>query len=281
MEDRLWKMVLKVVPDCETSVRQLYSDRLIYLVGLWAVLHDRPMQWACQAENWSPQHRPAALPHASTLCRRWRSDGLARYAQRAQEKVLAALGRASPEAAIDGQPLLISDYSRDPDARNGRAMRHFRRGYKLHAVVDAAGVIRAHAVAALNVNERKLARVLLPQVSGAVRRVLGDGNYDSAALQRLTQACRLDLYTPIQNDYAGPRTHPRRRWLAALMKQAEGQRFLARREQIERRFGLLGNLGFGLKGLPNWVRRLHRVRRWVSGKILLYHAWKLKLAHVA
>ena len=39
--------------------------------------------------------------------------------------------------------------------------------------------------------------------------------------------------------------------------------------------GILGNLcgyGGGLAGLPPFVRRLHRVRRWVGGKIILYHA---------
>jgi hypothetical protein len=36
--------------------------------------------------------------------------------------------------------------------------------------------------------------------------------------------------------------------------------------------GILCSRGGGLTGLPPWARRLHRVRRWVGGKIILYHA---------
>ena len=51
------------------------------------------------------------------------------------------------------------------------------------------------------------------------------------------------------------------------------------RDQIERNFGLFGNIGFGFKGLRIRLRRTHRVTNWLSLKLLLYHAYKLQTSH--
>ena len=134
MEDRLWNIVCVVLPKCKRNCRQRFSEREILLVVLWAVLHDRPMVWACQAEHWPARRRLARLPHPSTLSRRSRRPAFAELLQAAHGKLRKSLGRKPRQVFIDGKPLLISDYSRDPDARDGRAMRRFRRGDKLHAV---------------------------------------------------------------------------------------------------------------------------------------------------
>lgn len=47
---------------------------------------------------------------------------------------------------------------------------------------------------------------------------------------------------------------------------------LRQRDRIERVFAALTGAGDGLKGLPTWVRRLNRVRNWVTVKFVLYHA---------
>ena len=47
-------------------LRCRYDDRTILMVVLWAILHDRPMNWACCPENWSASERPARLPSEST-----------------------------------------------------------------------------------------------------------------------------------------------------------------------------------------------------------------------
>jgi hypothetical protein len=275
MEDRLWNIVCAVVPRGKGDSRQQYSNREILLVMLWAVLHDRPMNWACQAVHWPSARRLAQLPHPSTLSRRLRRTEVTTLLDAIHAKLRRLLTSKAKEAAIDGKPLLVSDYSRDPDAKNGRAMRRFGRGYKLHAVVDSQGVVQSFDVFSLNVQERSAARDLLTNLSGSVRRVLADGNYDSGPLHKHLEPTGIKLYTPLINNYAGPRSHPRRRRLARIMNLEIGDRIANAREHIERQFGLLGNLGFGLKGLPNWVRRRHRVTRWVSCKILLFHAWKL------
>jgi hypothetical protein len=278
MEDRLWNIVVQFVPADKPDVRQRFSAGEILLVMLWAVLHDRPMRWACQAENWPTERRPPRLPHPSTLSRRRRQPNLQALLIRCHEKLVECLtaDTARGTCVIDGMPLTISDFSKDPDARNGRAYRHWGRGYKLHIVFDAQGVVLRFEVSSLNVNERVPAKRLLPGLERYARRILADGNYDGRPLHQCLEGRPLKLYTPLINKTAGPRTHPRRLRLKRLMAKPIAARLERARDQIERQLGLLGNLGFGFKGLPNWVRRLHRVTDWMSLKLLLYHAYKLR-----
>lgn len=279
MEGRLWLIVVSLLPsEQERSRKQTYSSRVILMVGLWAILHDRPFCWACCPEHWPEAERPERLPHPSTLSRRWRRADLAQAADAVHSAAMEQLPCQGGVVAIDGKPLIVSDVSKDPDAKNGRGTRGMARGYKLHAVTDVGGVVRCFEVTSLNVNERKPAKRLLHELPSPIRRAVGDGNYDGAPLHRLLERSGVKLYTPVINNYAGPRTHPRRRVLVRLLQHAVGQKLLHWRDQIERCFGLMGNVGFGLKGLPNWVRRQHRVARWVWGKIVLYHALKISYA---
>jgi Transposase DDE domain len=277
MEDRLWDIVVHVVPADKPAVHQLFSSREILLVMLWAVLHDRPMQWACQAENWPLARRLPRLPHPSTVSRRRRHPGVQNLLSRCHAELVECLtaGSCRGTCVIDGMPLIINDFSKDPDARNGHAHRHWGRGYKLHAVLDGQGVVLRFEVSSLNVNERVPAIQLLAGLERHARRVLGDGNYDGATLHHSLDGRPIKLYTPLIREQAGPRTHPRRKRLKRLLAKPIGAKLRQARTQIERQFGLFGNLGFGFKGLPNWVRRLHRVTDWMSLKLLLYHTYKL------
>jgi hypothetical protein len=275
MEGRIWEIVRRLLSSVqEVLSRDRYSTREILAVGLWAVLHDRPFCWACAAENWPPERRPRFLPSPSTLSRRWRSERLAVRADDIHRAAVALLP-VEHDAAIDGKPLIVSDVSQDWQAKNGRGTRGFARGYKLHAVVGYGGAVVAFEVRPLNENERRPAARLLPHLPRTIRRIAADGNYDSSQLHRVLEGTGVRLYTPILNDYASPRTHPRRRLLLRLMRCAVGRRLKHNRDRIERSFARLCNVGFGLKGLPSWARGLHRVRRWIWGKILLYHAWLL------
>ncbi len=273
MEDRLWEIVVSLLPEDKSAPRQTYADREILLVVLWAVLHDRPMAWACQPENWPEDRRLARLPHPSTMSRRVRRPAFLSQLEGAHQRLREELGTPSALAIIDGKPLRVSDYSRDPDARNGRAYRGFGKGYKLHAVIDLRGVVLAFEVQPLNVNERQPAQRLLPGLPAAVRRVLGDGNYDSSPLHRQLAGTGRHFYAPPINGVAGPRSHRRRRMLVRLYQQAWGPRLENTRETIEREFARMSNLACGLKELPTWVRRQQRVRRWISAKLLLHHAY--------
>ena len=273
MEDRLWEIVVSLLPQNKPSSRQTYSDRDILLVVLWAALHDRPIAWACREENWSARRRLPRLPHPSTVSRRSRQPAFAACLEEAHRRLRERLGAPHAVAIIDGKPLRVSDYSRDPDAKNGRAYRRFGKGYKLHAVIDLRGMVLAFEIQPLNVNERTPARRLLARLPKGVRRVLADGNYDSMFLHRQLDGTGVLFYAPPINNYAGPRTHHRRRVLARLYQCVAGELIENTREEIERQFALMGNVGCGLKELPNWVRRERRVSRWISAKLLLHHAY--------
>jgi hypothetical protein len=281
MEDRLWRIVTRLIPADKSAPRRTYSDREILAVVLWAALHDRPVAWACLPENWPDARRPGQLPHPSTVSRRSRRPEFAAFFNAAHKSLRESLGPATVAAVIDGQPLRVSDYSRDPDARNGRAYRRFGKGYKLHAVVDFSGVVVGFEVLPLNVNERVPAGRLLTALPSGVRRVLADGNYDSSPLHRLLEGIGVKFYAPPVKLYAGPKSHRRRHVLIRLLKGPFGKRLTNDREHVERQFARIGNVGCGLKGLPNWVRRQHRVQRWVSAKLLLHHAYLLNRRQAA
>lgn len=281
MEDRLWEIVVRFVPEDNPKSGYRHSSRLIVAVILWAVLHDRPMCWACRAESWPEERRPERLPDPSTISRRSRTPEL-RQAREATALALAErLGPPTSTVAIDGQPLRVSDYSRDPDAKNGKAYRRFGRGYKLHAVVDGRGVVLRHEVRPLNEQERAVAKRLLPTLAGKVRRVFADGNYDSGPIHDCLKGTGTKFYCPLIKNYVRPDGHPRRKVVHRIMNHPLGARIRVAREHIERQFARMTNLGFCLKGLPNWARTLRRVERWVSHKILLYHAYLLLRAENA
>jgi hypothetical protein len=275
MEGLLWNILRKLLAAVHDGCpRGIYSERDILMVWLWAILFDRPLCWACQAEHWPAQFRPRRLPHPSTLSRRLKSAATSQEIQRLHQATVAHF-KIEKMAIIDGKPLIVSDVSQDPEATNGRGTRGMARGYKMHCVISPSGVVEAFEVQPLNVNERVPARRLLGQLPAGVRRALADGNYDSGPLHSSLKPHRVKLYTPIINNYAGPRSHPRRRVLQRLMNHPLGQKLRHFRDHIERCLARMGNIGFGLKGLPNWVRRLTRVTNWISGKILLYHAYLL------
>ncbi|MCA9023659.1 MAG: hypothetical protein KDA86_00470, partial [Planctomycetaceae bacterium] len=84
-------------------------------------------------------------------------------------------------------------------------------------------------------------------------------------------------YAPIRQQRVGRRQQPRRKLLLKLLSSDVGQSFLKQRDAIERWYAQMSNISCGYKGLPNWVRRQPRVERWMWGKILIYHAYKLQL----
>jgi hypothetical protein len=282
MEGQVWSMVCGLLPESNKSKgRFRYRAEDILRVVLWAVLHDRPIAWACQEEHWPPVCRPALLPHPSTVSRRWRSEPVQQAAQKLFQRTLGWLGRGDRYAALDGRPLVVGGSSKDRQARPGRAVGGMGRGYKLHALVDGRHVIVAYEVEPLNVAEPTVALRLLRQAPSQVTRVVADTAYDSMNLHRVAGETGRRLYTPLRQNRVGRRRQPRRLQLLRLNRRAVGRRLLAWRDEVERTFGQTSTIGFGFKGLPSWARRLHRVRRWIWGKNVLHHAWLLFKHHAA
>jgi hypothetical protein len=256
--------------------RFTFGDRLIIQMWLWAVVHDRPLCWACRRDSYSTLFRPRRLPCVSQFCKRLKTRRFVRIRLRLHE-VLSAGGRAELLSFIDGKALVINDYSTDPDARNGIASGKFHFGYKIHARASDRGFIVEYRVLALNEGEQNNALRLLRHLRpGSV--VMGDANYDSHYLYTAVAARGGRLLTRMKGDSRQDknlvRMGPARR--EALMTWRSDRRLCERalrlRDGIERRFAHLTSFGGGLGPLPAWVRRLERVRLWVDAKIAVYHA---------
>jgi len=276
MEGHVWRMIERLLLSVEGKARRCtYSDREILLVSLWAILHDRPMVWACQAENWSEAFRPPRLPDPSTLSRRWQQTSLRNKAYALHKYSVETLGVPCRYAAIDGRPLPVGGCSKDPDARSGRSAGGWGKGYKMHALVDFRHVILSYAIRPMNQAEQTVAVHLLEEAPAIVTRVVGDGVYDSMRLHATAAAHGRKLYTPLRENRVGKRKQPRRVHLLRLGNRAVGRRLLESRNEIERTFGQSSTICFGFKGLPAWARRSQRVFRWIWGKNFSYHAWLL------
>ncbi len=272
MEDELWKRVYKVVKQegKKNSFKALrYSDSTIVLTYLWAVLHDRPVCWACRKEHWPKDQAWRERPQPATMSRRLRSNSVQQLLNRA-ERVLQEPFPARIGHWIDGKALVVSGISRDPDVGYGRGAGCKAKGYKLHLICTSAGAIKAWDVRAINVNEKRVAWDLVERV-GAEGYLVGDKQYDSSKLYDRAAEYQLQLIAPRRRGkgLGGHYQSPHRLRSLALQAKPFGQGLLRSRSGIERFFAHLTNYGGGLGPLPNWVRRLPRVRLWVQAKLII------------
>jgi hypothetical protein len=281
MEDELFKQLYQLVPriaNGQTLKRATYNDAVIVLTYLWAVLHDRPMCWACQKKNWPLPYRRYPLPDNSTLSRRLRTAGVQRLLGQV-EKELVHTSSASSCRWIDAKPLTIGRSSKDKQSGYGYADGGMGKGYKLHAVADVSQGFVNWTIRPMNDHESRVARDLIPQISSGDY-LIGDGSYDKNHLYDLAGRCGFQLLAPQRIHNAkgiGHRRHsPYRLRNLSLQQEPLGQILLSSRTHIERMFGQLTNLGCGLSPLPNWVRTYFRVEMWVRGKMIIYHLWRLK-----
>lgn len=281
MERELWSVLSAAIVDVARTVKSdqrcTHPIGLIARVYLWAVLHDRPVCWACDPGNWDYRTRPESLPSQPTMSRRTRSEAFDRFLAALAPR-LHGSGYPALIKRIDGKALPVAIHSKDPDAKIGRGTGGLQKGYKLHTVCGEAPMPEAFEIQPLNVDERVVAVRLLSEVRGEGY-VLADVNYDSnavhdAALARGHQvlACRRKdrRYTST----ARRRHSPGRLRSIDLLEPglnrpcAFGRGMLADRRAIGRTFANATWFGGGLT-LPPFVRRLHRVRAWVTGKLLI------------
>ena len=156
MERELARMVLGILDQVTAksliNKRDSYSHAHLARVLLWSALHERPISWACRPGNWSDTLRPTQLPYPSTMSRRMRRADFQEFLRRVHRKVHVNMRRCWLHI-VDGKPLLVSENSRDPDARVGRGVGRFGRSYKLHAITDKTGLIRDWRITSLNIND--------------------------------------------------------------------------------------------------------------------------------
>jgi hypothetical protein len=288
MEDELWDALYQLLLR-ESNRRSRrkgvwFSDIVILAVFFWAVLHDRPISWACRPRNWPPEMRWRLLPSRATMSRRMRTFSVLNLL----EAMLSALGEAACPTlvrSVDAKPLVVGGFSKDADAKWGYAVHAKAKGYKLFSIwSDRSPVPEQWCVGPMNRSEPIVAQVMIGRLDGGGY-VLGDSSYDTNALHQLCEGQGLQLLAPRKNPgtqlghkvHAPSRlrsielleTRPAMRWCGSDCGQTFGPSVFAGRTGIERHFGQMGNFGGGLSPLPNWVRRPHRVVPWIGAKILL------------
>lgn len=207
--------------------------------------------------------------------RRLRHPAVERLIQRINRDERDRLPHSS-EKFCDGKPLVVSGFSKDPDARRGKVPAGWANGYKLHVIVDACGAIDAFELTALDIGEPTITRRLIPTINLMHVTLRGDSNYDSNPLYRVVADHGGRLIAPRKKPGTGLGHHPHHPDRLRAIAELEGSPqalCLHKRHRIRVEQGLahLTNVPFGLSPLPNFVRRRRRVRRWVQTKIVLYH----------
>lgn len=274
MERQLWPVLYHELRAVGERVRQKYVQRqpwVIAAVLLWAAVHDRPVSWACDPDNWRTTHlRLDPLPSASTVSRRAKRAGFAVFLNAVSERLRGA-GLPGLVLAVDGKPLLVGGCSHDPDARYGRAAGHFARGYKLHAVWGRRPLPEAWEVVALSEHEVNVGERLALQLTGGGY-VTADGNYDAGRLFERFAERGYQLVAAQRKDNPGgghrAQSAARLRGIE-LWQSAFGRAVYRCRVGIEGAFGNATTFAAGLGPLPAWVRRLGRVQRWVWCKLAI------------
>jgi hypothetical protein len=288
MEAKLYRVVYRFVMSiahARRGKRQQFSDYTIVLVYLWSVLHQRPVNWACDPCNW-PATLERPLPSDTTMSRRLKSLGVLQLLERVLTAA-AELTPVPPVKLIDSKPLLVGAYSKDRggfastrDAKRGRlAANQMARGYRLHALSHGR-VVRFWTLAPMNQHDSKVASRLLDRLEGWGYAV-GDNAYDTNDLHVLTAGRNHQLIAPAQpkSRHVRDPQHNNVHRLHALDVLASPLEFAGQpdrfgvalynqREAIESGFGEMTMMG--LDHLPAWVRGPRRVARWTAGKILLY-----------
>lgn len=255
-----------------------FSHRQVVAVWLWAVLHDRPVSWAVQAAHWPAHDRCRPLPSNATMSRRLRDPALLQALEGWLQRVADAQARDPARTLIvDGKALTVAEHTADRDARKGRAQGRFGTGYKLHAIVDSLGVLRAFRVTPLNAGEATVAREMVDAMPVQTpRRMLADAVFDSNKLYEAAGRRGVQLLAKRRYPHAqalGRHRHSVWR-LRAIEMMHRTPTLLNGRDRIETFFSTLGGFAGGLGPLPQHVRRLHRVHRWVLGKLLIYTAYR-------
>lgn len=278
MEGQLYKKVYGLVMETaknKTIKRATFTNAQIVLTYFWAVIHDRPIYWACKKKNWPIYYRRLVLPTPSTMTRRLRRDDIQRLLKEIESKLVNTFERSTCRW-VDGKPLAIGGASKDSEARFGFGASCICKGYKLHAVSDLNQGFVQWKITPMNRGESKVAAELVLDLdSGGY--LVGDTAYDSNKLYDAASSRGIQLIACRKPGKAlGHRRHsPYRIRSRDLLDKPFGESLMTSRKIIERMFGNLVCFPCGLKPLPHWVRTMFRVEMWVRAKMILYHLWRI------
>jgi IS5 family transposase len=260
----------------------IYSDAIIVLIHVMAVLTNHSARWAHDQRNWPLWSRRLKFPSYSQLMRRLKKPIIMQLINQLNAEYRGTLS-SGDEKVCDGKPLVISGFSKDPDAGKGKTYGgDWHVGYKVHALIDqSSGAIDAFDVTALNQGEPTVMHRIIdqPQVDLRNKIVRGDSNYDSNTLYKQMADHGGRLIAPRKKPGTGLGHHPQHTDRLRAIDELEASddaanQHEANRIRIEQSFAHLTNVPFGFWALPNHVRRLHRVRAWIRTKIMLYHLYR-------
>lgn len=276
MERELWR----IISDRITQLDHLHRKpkRLTHTTGrivrvlLWAVLHDRPIDWACDRCNWAGVRPPTRLPDQSTMSRRLRRVPTLQMI----EQLIDMLDTDTSHRLhkyLDGKPLTVSRHSQDTDATFGRGAGGRDRGYKLHAVYSGSNR-PVWRISGLHESEHRTARTMVEQFNDEGY-LIADAGYDANHLYQCAGDHGHKLLTPRRYRKAtgvGHHRHSSHRLEAIDRLNSPSdytQQLLTSRRTVETRFAHLTNFGGGLTCLPPWVRRPRRVALCIAGKLII------------
>lgn len=301
MDGRLWTVLYReirraskrLVRSRRAGRPRVYRTDEVLAIWAFAALMDWPIsvtqrRLASGATGWWLRRHwywPVRVPSLPTLTRRARDGTFRRLLRRLLRRLRQRLGRRpAGHVVMDSTFLLTGPYSRDPESRATSHGGKWFRGYALHTICDTNGVLWAWHVTSANVQEMKVARRLIRQLSlsgGSVQFVIADSGYDSEPLHQLAHR-RLggQLVAPL--NLRGAKTdrwrsrQPGRNACDRLLATSEGVALLQERSGIERwNSWFKGNSNVSM--LPYHVRRLNRVRRWIDLKLAVFFAHRYLL----
>jgi hypothetical protein len=281
MEANLYKQLYQLVLSTAHTPRrkrEQYSDKLVVMIFFWAVIHDRPVCWACDPDSW-PEDLDHPLISQSRLSRRLRTLGVIQLIERLFVRVSDQFGIPMVKQ-IDSKPLTVGAYSKDTDAKRGRlADGQFAKGYRLHAV-NHGRIPRHFLLRPLNEHDSVAGPDLLRRLEGGGY-ALGDNAYDTNDCYTAASEANHQLIAPPRECNKGVRDQkhncPQRlRGLDLIDSPLEkcgqftsfGTELYNCRQRIESGFGGLTFVGLG--ALPAWVRRPRRIALWVAAKMIIF-----------
>jgi len=254
-----------------------FGDAIILLIHFFAVLDNRSHLWASVKRNWPLWCRALRFPSYSQLMKRLAKVSTQQRIAQLNDEFRARLPR-STEKVCDGKPLVVGGYSKDCDAQRGKVPNGWARGYRLHALIDSLGAIEGFDVTSMEGGEPTAMRDIVQQIDLAGVMVRADCAYDSNPLyqQIASRGGRLIATRKKPDTGLGHGQHHPHRLQAIEELEGEGNQQRLKEHQLHRTraeqcFAHLTNLRFGIWALPNFVRRLKRVRQWIKTEILLYH----------
>ena len=280
MEDELFALAYRLLEQESNHQtrrpRLQFSDEVILLVYLWAVLHDRPTVWACRRRHWPSTWRWLTLPSQPTMSRRLQSLSVVQLLTRLRDRLRQVQLPQSPSLALlhllDSRPLTVGGFSKDRDARRGYATGGKARGYKSFDLWGTAVVPEELGLGPLNQADAAGALRLLKQASVPLSGyVLADCSYDTNELHTWARSQGAQLLTMRRQPGASLGHRDQDPGRLRSIELLEGPGVFGRgvyrlREQIERCYGNCSSFGGGLQPLPSWVRGPRRVALWLWAK---------------